>query len=237
MPTSSSDLYLCVREREGRLYPDDVVSRLPEFRGDTQLTAEWRIRANSISQLTQYLARRERPLTILELGCGNGWLSSQLSRIPETRVWGLDRFSSELIQARRVFRHPNMAFLTADIFTPPFSSKTFDVVVLASVIQYFPDLAQLIKSLQQLIDHEGEIHIIDSPIYRQEEIPHARERTEAYYTGLGFPEMAGYYYHHSVTILDEFPTSWLYHPGSIPARLKRLVGKDASPFPWVVIRS
>lgn len=231
-----TELYLRVREKEGRLYPDSIVRRLPHMPPDHPLSTEWHIRADSCRRLKRYLDSLERPLSILEVGCGNGWLAYNLSLNPATHIWGIDRYSSELAQAARVFNTHNLKFLTADIFASPFDSRTFDIVVLASVIQYFPNLPRLIHTLKSLKKTSGEIHLLDSPLYQPEEIPGACQRTCAYYATLGIPEMADHYYHHSLTVLFEFSPDWLYRPESWLARLKRLIGQSVSPFPWLVIR-
>ena len=229
------ELYLRVREREGRIYTDQVVAHLPDYPDDQALSSEWRSRADSSARLTSYLSAKKRPLSILELGCGNGWLANRLALIASTHVWGLDRNSRELVQAARVFTRPNLAFLSADIFNAPLAEQSFDVIVLASVIQYFPDLAGLIQALKTLLKLRGEIHLLDSPLYNPDELPTAQERTQKYYAALGFPEMSGYYFHHLATDLDAFSPHWFYLPGNLVARLKRIVGQDISPFPWLVI--
>lgn len=231
-----SELYLRVREKEGRLYPDTIVARLPQVPRDHPFSTEWRSRADSCARLTRYIATHNRSLSVLELGCGNGWLSHRISLVPATNVWGIDRASPELTQAARVFRQSNLVFLAADIFNPPFDSHPFDEIVLASVIQYFPDLPRLIHTLQVHLTLGGEIHILDSPLYRPEELSAARERTHAYYATLGFPEMAEQYHHHSTTELEEFTPHWLYRPNSLLPRLARRVGQNPAPFPWLVIR-
>ncbi len=230
------ELYLRVREKEGRLYPDHIVARLPAYPDNQPLSREWRSRADSCSRLTRYLAKHSRPLSILELGCGNGWLANQLSKITAARVWGLDRFSLELQQAAHVFSRAGLVFLTANIFQSPFAPQSFDVIVLASVIQYFPDLEALVLSLKPLLRHQGEIHLLDSPLYRVDDLPAARQRTSQYYASIGFPDMAEYYYHHAITALAEYSPQWLYQPDKLGTHLHRLVGRDPSPFPWLVIR-
>jgi ubiquinone/menaquinone biosynthesis C-methylase UbiE len=231
----TSELYLKVRAKEGRIYPDEVAARLPDISASHPLAFEWRARAASSSRLVRYLSALGRPLAILEVGCGNGWLANQLAQLSTVNIWGLDRFSSELAQAGRVFQRANLAFLAVDIFTAPFPTQIFDTIVLASVIQYFPDLAVLIRALWPLLKPGGEIHLLDSPLYLDSEIPAARQRTNAYYTALGFPEMAGHYHHHSTAALEAFSPRWLYRPNGINARLRRWVGQSVSPFPWVVI--
>jgi SAM-dependent methyltransferase len=230
------DLYLRVREREGRLFPDDLASALPHLPSDHPLAGEWQVRAESCERLKRYQARSSRPLTILDLGCGNGWLSQQLARLPGSRVFGLDRNPLELAQAVRLFRGSNLAFLLADISSPPFLRQAFDVIVLASVIQYIPVLPALILGLRPLLKPGGEIHLLDSPIYRPGDLLAARERTRSYYADLGLPEMAAHYFHHPISSLEPFSPRWLYHPESWRARLGRRRGQAVPPFPWVCLR-
>ena len=233
---SFSDLYLRVREKEGCLYSDDVVVGLPDISSDHPLAKEWRTRADSFTRLVRYLAKLSRPLNILELGCGNGWLSGKLSQIPGAQVWGIDVMSRELTQAARLFASPRLSFLAADIFHAPFLDRTFDVIVLASVIQYFPDLPALITTLQTFLKSRGEIHLLDSPIYQPAELPSARERSRAYYTALGFSEMAGHYFHHPITALVPYSPRWYYRPENFRIWLAHRFGKAVSPFPWIVLR-
>lgn len=235
LPMNPVDLYLRVRQREGRLYPDEIVIRLPEVPRTHPLWEEWQLRATSCRRLIRYLARRGQPLDILDVGCGNGWLTHKLAEIPQCRVWGLERGGSELEQAARLFRNPRLGFLCTDIFYAPFTPWSFDVIILASVIQYFPDLPGLIRILHALLRPGGEIHILDSPLYPESEIPAAQQRTRAHYTSLGLPEMAEYYYHHPISVLADFSPRWLYRPQGLRPRLMRLLGQWVSPFPWIVL--
>jgi SAM-dependent methyltransferase len=231
-----SALYMRVREKEGRLYPDEIAARLPYVPSDHPLRDEWSVRAGSLQRLADYIVRLPRPCRMLELGCGNGWLSHGISELPGLQVWGVDLVSPELLQAARLFGASNLTFLAADIFQPPFAPATFDVIVVASVIQYFPDLPELIRALRRLLAEPGELHIIDSPLYPNRDLPSARERTHAHYAALGFPEMADHYFHHTLDELQQFSPRWLYQPGSAQARLSRLLGHSESPFPWLCIR-
>jgi ubiquinone/menaquinone biosynthesis C-methylase UbiE len=229
------DLYLRVREREGRLYSDDTLARLPSIPNGHPLADEWRARSASASRLTRYLSRQPKPLHLLDLGCGNGWLSNLLAQ-PARRVLGMDRNRVELRQAARVFSsNPHLCFLEADIFSAPFSSGIFDVILLASVIQYFPDLPALLTLLKKYLKPNGEIHILDSPLYSESEAQAAKERTRNYYASLGFPQMADAYFHHKFSELKPFSPVILYSPRALA--LKRLLGKIASPFPWLVIQN
>ena len=223
-------LYLAVREKEGRVYPDELVKRLPDVPPDHPMCSEWRARSRSSHRLTAYLSQFEKGTTILELGCGNGWLSHGIAKATSAKIVGMDRDSPELRQARRVFAsQKNLGWVAADIFVSPFAYGAFDVIVIASAIQYFADLARLMETLSPLLTARGEIHILDSPLYSIDALGAARERSRSYYQKLGFPEMAANYHHHSVEALTAYRPTWLYSPPS-PAP------GDDSPFPWVLLR-
>ena len=230
------ELYLRLREKEGRLYSDDIVANFPLIPARHRFAAEWRARAKSASRLARYLSARPKPLFILELGCGNGWLSNLLSKAGHT-VLGMDQNRHELKQAARVFgRRSHLSFFEADIFSAPFNSACFDVIILASVLQYFKDASGLISVLAKYLKPGGEIHILDTPLYLDNELNAAILRTEHYYSSLGFPEMASHYFHHRVSDLHALHPKILYQPQSWTLRLKQLVGQDDSPFPWLMIK-
>ena len=226
------NLYLSVREKEGRLYSDEIVARLPSVPDGHPLRDEWRARSASALRLTKYLSRDSEPRTILDLGCGNGWLSNLLCQAGH-HVIGVDLNEHELKQAARVFAsNRGLCFLEADIFAAPFQSESFDVILLSSVIQYFEDLPAVLNTLLRYLKPAGEIHIIDSPLYSDDESTGAVERSRRYYSALGFPQMADHYFHHRKSDLEAFDADWLYRH---PSCLKRWWGGIDSPFPWVVV--
>src|SRR4051794_33766657 len=100
--------YLSLRKKEGRLYTDEEVARLPHVVKNASLKKEWAIRSASCQRLIKYLAGKKTKLSILEIGCGNGWLSNQLAAVTKTQVLGLDVNQTELAQAQRVFSKPNL---------------------------------------------------------------------------------------------------------------------------------
>src|SRR5690348_1058332 len=74
--------YIQVRALESRLYTDDELVRLPEIAPSHPRYKEWQGRSQSCRRLIRYLSRRKTDLDILEIGCGNGWLTHQLAEIP-----------------------------------------------------------------------------------------------------------------------------------------------------------
>ena len=165
--------YLAVREKEERILTDSEVAQLPFLK-----TKEWPIRKKSCSRFISYLNTKEKPLNILDLGCGNGWFSNQLASVsPNHFVIGLDLNSIELEQATRVFKKKNLQFVYGDIFkTKPLLLEKFDIIILNGVIQYFPDFDIVMTTLQSFLKPKGEIHILDSPFYEKEAIQGAKKK-------------------------------------------------------------
>lgn len=243
MADKEVDVYLKVREKERRLYSDDVVAKLPSFPENHVLSNEWQARFSSAQRLRKYLFQKNTPLKILDLGCGNGWLSNFLAK-DNHLVSGVDQNLFELKQAARVFlssakdggKSRNLFFVEADIFYSPFPKESLDIILLASSVQYFPDLTKLLKTLFHYLKPNGEIHILDSAFYADDEIELASKRSQEYYSSLGFLEMSQYYFHHRVSELQKFSPKFLYCPNSFALRIKRMFGKVDSPFPWVMIK-
>ena len=232
--TDVAELYLAVRAKEQRIYTDEVVARLPDVPAEHPHRVEWSVRRASANRLVAYFGGRPEPLRILDLGCGNGWLSAALARLPGARVYGVDTNLLELTQAARVFKAQDQAaFLAADVFQPPFREGGFDAIVLASSVQYFDDVRALLLALRPLLSPDGEVHIIDSHFYEENEVEDARNRSEAYYRGLGYSEMAACYHHHRWSELDGYTVGILHDPSAPKAKLFRKLGKADSPFPWL----
>src|SRR5690242_8456146 len=87
--------YLEIREKENRIYADDVVQVLPAVRADHPLANEWAARKASLKKVIEILRQRNHG-SILELGCGNGWLSNNLAVSLKTEICGLDINETEL---------------------------------------------------------------------------------------------------------------------------------------------
>ena len=227
--------YLALREKEKRIYTDEQVSKLPEISLTQPHYAEWRLRQNSMHRLVRYINQR-RFKTILDIGCGNGWLSSHMAKT-NAEVFALDVNEVELRQGSRIYNGMNnLNFIYADVLSNPFKDeKMFDLIVIASSIQYFSDIRGLIQSLQPMLTHKGEIHILDSPIYQNKnEAALAKKRSEEYFNNMGHSWMSHYYFHHTYEMFSGFTYEMLYNPTSLISRLKNKITKS-SPFPWLSI--
>jgi ubiquinone/menaquinone biosynthesis C-methylase UbiE len=231
--TEFEQLYIDLRSNEKRIYTDEEVAWLPDVNEDHIHRKEWEIRKTSCQKLTRYLGNKKSSLKILEVGCGNGWLSYQLSQIPYSNIIGLDINLPELQQAERVFADvPNLSFIHGHFDSPLLEFEKFDVIVLASSIQYFNSFSNVIQTMLGRLNDKGEIHITDSHFYNQTEVGEAKQRSQRYFYGKGFNKMSDFYFHHTVRELDEFNYAILYDPNSIMNRVLR----KKNPFHWICIK-
>jgi ubiquinone/menaquinone biosynthesis C-methylase UbiE len=203
-----------------------VVRELPEIDPSHIHHAEWMIRKPSLERLAAFL---RGPLLLLDVGCGNGWMSNHLTR--HGSVIGLDMNLPELEQGARVFTgNPHLAFVYGNLFEEIFPSETFAVIILAGSIQYFPDPIALLDRLTRFLKEKGEVHIIDSPFYSERTVSDARRHTRDHFRQLGVPEMR--YHHHLFADLRAFNPELLHDPETLIHRIKRRF-TSLSPFPWI----
>jgi ubiquinone/menaquinone biosynthesis C-methylase UbiE len=227
-------LYFRMRQKEGRIYTDADVATLPFIYTSHPHFNEWVIRKHSQKALLSYIKHKNTFANILEVGCGNGWLSSRIAKAIDAEINGLDINTHELEQARRVFKNvPNLNFINGSLQSESLQDEKFDMIIFAASIQYFSSLKQIVQIALEHLTLQGEVHIMDSPFYKQHEITGARQRTNAYYEGLGFASMAAYYYHHSLAELANFQYKILHHPNS----WKNKLSIKKNPFYWIAIKN
>jgi len=131
--------------------------------------AEWTGRIASTDRLIRYLSTRKKAAGILEIGCGNGWLSRRLADVPGSRVIGLDPNLGELRQAARVFRKQrNLKFIYGEFYSDVLRELSFDVIVIAAAVQYFPSLPPLIQDALAHLRPHGELHLLDTPVLQKD---------------------------------------------------------------------
>lgn len=227
------DLYIALRETENRLCSDEELARLPDVDLKHMYYDEWLIRKTSLERFRKFLEHKTCDLNILEVGCGNGWLSHALSHIRQSQVTGIDINSIELQQARRVFAgRENLSFILGDIRSAGLTYGSFDIIVFAASIQYFENIADILNPAFDLLKSHGEIHIIDTKFYKQAEAVKARERSAVYFHSLGFEEMSRSYFHHSMNSLNNYNYQVMYDPN----HLFNQILKRKDPFHWIMIK-
>ncbi|HUR10286.1 MAG TPA: class I SAM-dependent methyltransferase [Flavitalea sp.] len=226
---SFGNLYSKTRQLENRMYSDIEVKELPDISPDHPHAAEWFTRKKSFQKLAQKLRQLPSPVNILEIGCGNGWLSHRLSSIPAANVTGIDVNTAELEQAKRLFENEHCRFIACDAHKLSMS-LTFDVIIFAASIQYFSTLTEILDACLAITNPGGTIHIIDSFFYRPEEVMAAKLRTIKYYHSLGMPAMAEHYFHHTYDELKSYNPVFLPRDNFVSGIFNR------SLFPWIMIK-
>ncbi|NNU33994.1 methyltransferase [Mucilaginibacter sp. S1162] len=110
------ELYFAVRAHEKRIYTDAQLQTLPDFYIHSY---EWDMRKHSSGRLLAYLAKKRRFLRILEVGCGNGWLSAKMAGLPKTHVTGLDINRVEINEPTGCLKSPTRSLCTIVLMKTP----------------------------------------------------------------------------------------------------------------------
>lgn len=227
-----SDQYLALRQREGRVFSDEELSQLPKVIRNHPLRKEWKVRERSSNLLVNYISSLNKKIKLLEVGCGNGWMSNRLAGIPSAFITGIDVNLAELEQARRVFKKPNLEFIYGSLGDDFLTGKNYDLIVFASSIQYFPSLSNTVRNCMKILSAYGEIHVIDSHFYSDREKIPARIRSQEYFQTLGAPLMDSYYFHHGYNDLQGFQFKVM---NKFQLQLVHLAGRRRG-FPWICIK-
>jgi len=160
-----------------RGFTDEEVELLPNLPKTHPQYKHWQLRKRSCQKLMRHFALRaggrlsegQTGLSILEVGCGNGWLSHHLASIPGHRILGLDRDLQVLQQAARIFRHQsNLKFMCGDFYSGIIQGLTFDAIIFSGSIQYFPSLANALTAALFQLKDDGEVHILDTSLSRKD---------------------------------------------------------------------
>jgi ubiquinone/menaquinone biosynthesis C-methylase UbiE len=109
-----------------------------------------------------------RPRRVLEVGCGQGWLSERLQRELDCEVVAVDQSERmvELTRARGVSAH------VADAQDLPFADAEFDCAVAAWMLYHVTDVGRALVELARVLRHGGRLVAVTNS--RE----HLRELTE-----------------------------------------------------------
>ncbi len=164
--------YRQIRYAEGRGSDDPAYYRELPFRDLTgRNSAMWQMRGATY----RYFERRilaplertaARPLDILDLGAGNGWMSYRLS-LRQHRPWPVDIFVDPrdgLLAARH---YPQaLPAVAAEFDRLPFGSASFDLAVFNSSFHYSTSYEVTLRETRRCLRPGGLLVILDSPVYR-----------------------------------------------------------------------
>jgi SAM-dependent methyltransferase len=168
--------YAAHRQAEGRGYAGDDLLALPYIRSGP-LARQWGVRARSfdafMDRLIRPMARTlHRPIRVLDLGAGNGWLSYRLAledhsaSALDIRGDGVDGLGAAQPFLERAGGYMRTAVGSFDDIPAPDSS--FDIAVFNASLHYATDLAAVLKEAARVVRPGGRLAILDSPFYRRE---------------------------------------------------------------------
>ncbi len=166
--------YAQQRASEGRAHRGAELASLP-YLASGPLARQWRVRARTfdvfLMQVVRPLARRRRrPLEVLDLGAGNGWLSYRLALeghsctaldIRDDEVDGLGA-AAELAAIAPFER------LVASFERLPLPDHSADLAVFNASLHYATALAPALAGAARTLVPGGCIAILDSPFYASE---------------------------------------------------------------------
>jgi SAM-dependent methyltransferase len=164
--------YSRIRRAEGRGSDDPAYYRALPYRDLTgKNSTQWSIRARTWKFFERFvLAKIEteiaRPLDILDLGAGNGWMSYRLS-LRDHKPVALDIFSdySDGLRSARHYPRP-FPRIEAEFDALPFRDAVFDLAIYNSSIHYSTDYRRTLTEARRCLRPTGRIVIMDSPVYR-----------------------------------------------------------------------
>jgi trans-aconitate methyltransferase len=100
-----------------------------------------------------------RPRRVLDIGCGNGWLSCYLaSQYPDVQFVGWDRDHESTTFAAQVSREcglRNIRFAVRDIERGGDSSDRFDCIICVAVLQFIADTRAVVHRIAGMLTPGG----------------------------------------------------------------------------------
>jgi SAM-dependent methyltransferase len=164
--------YRTVRRAEGWGSVDPAYYAALPYRDLTGRYAEiWRIRARSydvfVDRVLRPLESQATCLAVLDLGAGNGWLSSRLVRRGHHTI-AVDVLDDPLDGLRAIRQYVDQhrpAPLLAEFDHLPLASDAFDLAVFNASLHYSSDYRRTLGEALRVLRRRGTLVILDSPMY------------------------------------------------------------------------
>jgi SAM-dependent methyltransferase len=161
------------RAAEGRALNCQDALSLP-YISSGPLARQWAVRARSFDALVRRVlmpatAERTRPLDLLDLGAGNGWLcyraalaghSAVAVDVRDDVIDGLGAGKYYQNRTRGQFHR-----VVASFDALPLPQAAFDVAVFNAALHYALDLPEVLREAIRAVRAGGRLVIIDSPFY------------------------------------------------------------------------
>jgi MPBQ/MSBQ methyltransferase len=106
------------------------------------------------------LSTRDHPTRVLDVGCGTGYTTAGILRLPEVcEAIGIDQNCKQLQKAARNlgFEKARISLSRGNVMELPFKDESFDAVVSVGAIEYFPDPAVALAEMARVVKHQGRV--------------------------------------------------------------------------------
>lgn len=171
-----AEAYAAHRAEEGRGHPDEDPRRLPYPSGGA-FVKQWAVRARTFETLQRQVVlplseRLLKPLRVLDLGAGSGWLSFRMALgghsaialdIRDDTVDGLGA-----ADAMVALFPDRLQRIKAPFDAIPLPPASVDLAVFNASLHYAVDLPAVLAEAVRVVRPQGQIVISDSPFYRSE---------------------------------------------------------------------
>jgi SAM-dependent methyltransferase len=164
--------YETVRRQEGRRLPDSTYRNLP-YRGFSSADpVDWRIRMKGYETLLYKIIQPleenlQGPLSILDLGSGNGWLSNRLAERGHALA-AIDLVCNDW-DGLGAYIHYETSFerVQAEFDALPFLDGSLDLTIFNASLHYSPNYETTLSEALRVLRPGGELVVLDSPLYRE----------------------------------------------------------------------
>jgi len=189
--------YETIRRAEGRGSQNaNYYQSLPYHILSQQQNADWHIRAASYGAfLKQVLLPMEgggAPLSILDLGAGNSWLSNCLAKRGHNLA-AVDILTNDF-DGLGCWRYYESAFtpVQAEFDQLPFKDQGIDLVVFNASLHYSTCYEKTLREALRIINSTGKLVVLDSPYYHADASGQkmVQERESQFTSQYGFPSNA-----------------------------------------------
>ena len=112
-----------------------------------------------------FVSRIKSGATVLDIGCGNGFLAHDIAKKSGAQVTGIDLNQGSIDVARQRFSHENVKFVCGDVLKD-LPTNRYDVVVLSNVLEHLPERVAFLRKVQSVI-HPSK-YLIRVPLFERD---------------------------------------------------------------------
>ena len=118
-----------------------------------KIVADWsltKIEDTNFDLIKPYLAGK----SVLEVGCGRGYMTALISKMASVAAFDI---SSSTLRYAKVLGNldTNVFYFQGNVYSIPFETGLFDVIVATEVLEHLPDLDSAMKEINRVLKKGG----------------------------------------------------------------------------------